>query len=576
MKAKYLIAFLLIVLVEGILAQSVLLTMPFDPGRGHILNYANMRLALIGLVFFVLVALIISIIALFRNTGWRQRLSVTLDLLLVGTRRRLFFIQGALILATVFLFECFLLTYLAFPVPLRPVFFWAGLTTIQAWAILRIAYSGIYRERSSLVTLIRSKWNGLLPVQRKILTILAVLGLVYFLAFIPINLLRNEYGQFYLLGDEQVIYPDVVKIFTPQVDFNATVHNVLGSWQWWYGYPYLPISAGVLIIPRLIFGAQFAEHVQLNIFLMRQFVSVLPMVLAIMLVVFLVTRYKSVLMSVGMFVFLLLVPGVIKISHRFWHPDSIILLLILVTIYFLEKDDLRFGRYFYLAAVTCGLTTAIKLWGLFFFLAVAGYLLAGLIQRRLPFKIIFISGLLFILTMLGTIIISSPSLLAPYITRVALASWTDQQNKILLGPERIDPTGYYKTNLMNWLKYFGQHFMKAYFFFFACFALVAGSLWGSKKVLNRILLAWCVPATIFLACLSAMKNFQYMLPVAIPFYCGAFIFPSITENPTNPKWLAFMAKPPTRKIIWGVALVFLASQFIINLVILYLFALRGR
>ncbi len=352
--------------------------------------------------------------------------------------------------------------------------------------------------------------------------------------------------------------------------------NVLGSWNWAYGYPYLPISAAVLIIPRLIYGNQFAGQVQVNVFLMRQFVSVLPMVLALMLAVYLVTRYKSVRFSVSLFVFLLLIPGVVKICYRFWHPDSIILLLVLLTIYFLQKDDLRFGRYFYLAAAACGLTTAIKLWGLFFFLAIAGYLIAGLIRHKLSLKKFLFSGLLFILTMLATIIISSPSLLAPYVARTAVASWADQQAKILLSPERGNTTGIYQTTLTNWLKYFGQHFMKAYFFFFAAFALPAGALWGSRKALNRLLLAWCLPVILFLAYISTMKSFQYMLPVGIPLYCGAFLFPAITENPPTLKWLSFLAKPLAREIIRGVTLAFFISQLVINLIILYLFAVRGR
>ena len=375
---------------------------------------------------------------------------------------------------------------------------------------------------------IKSKWRGLLPVQRKVIKFLAVIGLIYFLAFIPSNLLRNEYGQFYLLQDEQVIYPDVVKALNSQANFAATVQNVLGGWDWAYGYPYLPISASVLIIPRLIFGDLFAEQIQLNIFLMRQFVSVLPMVLALMLAVYLVTRFKSVTFSVSLFAFLLLIPGVVKICYRFWHPDSIILLLVLLTIFFLQKDDLRFGQYFYLAAASIGLTTAIKLWGLFFFLAIAGYLIAGLINHKISFKKFVLSGALFIFAMLGMFIISSPSMLVPYVARAAVASWTDQQSKILLGPERMDPSGIYNTGLMVWLKYFGQHFMKAYFFFLATIAVAAGSLWGPWKKLNRILLAWCLPVTLFLAYFSAMKSFQYMLPVAIPLYCGAALFPEIT------------------------------------------------
>ena len=457
MKSKFLTGFLFASLVEGSLTQAALLTIRFDAGRGHLINYAALRWLLAGIVFFVLAGLLTAAIGSLRHARWSQRFLSTLDMQLVGPSRRLFFIQGVLLVAGVFLFECFLLTYLAFPIPTRPLFFWASLTSFQAWLIFRIAYHAAYAERPSLAARLRSKWKALLPVQRKVFIILAIVGLAYFLFFIPTNLFPNRYGQFTLLGDEQVIYPDVVKIFNPQPNFAAAVQNILGTWEWWYGYPYLPISASVLIIPRLIFGEQFATHIPLNIGLMRQFVSVFPMVLAIMLAVYLVTRFKSVLTSVSMFLFLLLVPGIVKINIHFWHPDSIVLFLVLLTIYFLQKDDLGFGRYFYLAALTCGLATGIKLFGLFFVLAIAGYLVAGLLLKKLTLKKSILAGAGFILVMILTIVITSPSLMAPYITQAALSVWKGQQNKILLGPSLVDPEGLYITNLPNWLKYFGYH-----------------------------------------------------------------------------------------------------------------------
>jgi len=448
-------------MIEGCLSQVVLLTLHFTARPGHLLNYKNQRL-LAGIVFFVLAAMLIAVIGLLRQARWSQRFLSYLDMQLLGSSHRLFFIQGVLLVAGVFLFECFLLTYLAFPLLTRPLFFWASLTSFQAWLVLRIAYKDTYREQPSLAASIRSKWNGLLPVQRKVFVILAVMGVFYFLAFIPTNMLPDRNGQFTLLGDEQVIYPDVVKIFAPQPNFRSAVQNILGTWPWWYGYPYLPISASVLIIPRLIFGTQFAANIDLNIGLMRQFVSVFPMVLAIMLAVYLVTRFKSVLISTSIFVFFLLVPGIVKISIHFWHPDSIIILLILLTIYFIQKDDLHFGRYFYLAALTCGLATGLKLFGLFFVLAIAGYLVAGVLLKKLTFKKSVLAGAGFILVMIITIVITGPSLMAPYITKVALASWLDQQQKILVGPSGVDTTGLYNTNLPNWLKYFGFHYMKGY------------------------------------------------------------------------------------------------------------------
>ena len=575
MKLKFLIWFLIIVLVEGCLAQAVLLSMPFDAGRGHLFNYANLRLALAGAVFLILAGLLAAIIAFSHNAKWGQRVISSLDTRLVGAKKRLFFIQGALILTSAFLFECFLLTYLAFPIPTRPLFFWASLTCLQAWVVLRIGYAQTYRARPSLAARVRAHWNAWLPVQRKTFAILTVLGLIYFLAFIPLNLLPDSDGKFNTNPDEIVLYPDVVKALVSQPTFEATVQNVIGGWGWQYGYPYLTVSAAVLVVPRLIFGNQFASHMQLNIFLMRQFVSVLPMELALLLAVYLVTRFKSKWRSAGLFGFLLLVPGIVKYNHNYWHPDALVVLCSILTIYLLQKDDLRFGRNFYLAAVFCGLAAAIKLWGLFFVLAVAGYLLAGLIRKKISFRNFILAGVLFILTMFGTIIFTSPSLMAPYIAKVAYRDWLPMQGNLLKGPDE-NIGGIYDTGLLNWLKYFGYHCMKAYFFFFAVFALIAGSIVGSRKYLNRILLAWSAPTVFFLAYFVAMKNFQYMMPVVVPLYLGAFLFPSVTEGSTSLPGLAFLEKPLARKIVEWVTMAFIASQFVINLVILYLYIIRGR
>ena len=146
----------------------------------------------------------------------------------------------------------------------------------------------------------------------------------------------------------------------------------------------------------------------------------------------------------------------------------------------------------------------------------------------------------------------------------------------LLGGYGQDPTGEYNLGLANWLKYFGFHFMKAYFFCFSIFALVAGSLWGSRVRVNRILLGWCAVTVIFLAYFVALKNFQYMLPLAVPLYCGAFLFPAVTQGNPDSKWDAFLARPLTRKIVWAITLLMFASQFVINVVILVLYAMRGR
>jgi hypothetical protein len=575
MKTKHLLIISSLTLAEGIIALILMWGMPVDSSRGHLINYASLRLIVGGLFSAILLAVLVSIIALWLKTGWGQRISSLLDRQLVGPKKRLFFVQGALIVLSVFLAECFFMTFLAFPVPMRPIFAWLFLTCFQVWLVFRLVYDSSYRERPSFFTVVKLKWNAWLPMQRKSFKILAILGLVYFLAFIPNNWLHQSKGKFYVHQDEHILFIDVAKALTTQDSLSATIHNSLGSWTWQYGFPYLTVSAAVVFIPRLIFGNQFSDQIQLNIFLLRQFISVLPMILAMLLATYLVTRFRSLRMSVGMFVFLALVPGIVKINNNFWHPDALVILLILLIIFALVKDELRFGRFFYYAAIFCGVCSIIKLFGLFFGPVIAGYLLVGLFKKRLTFGKFLGSAALFLFTMLAAIIISSPTLMDFQIFKQVVHSWGPFQPSLLNGYS-ADTSGLYDTGLMNWLKYFGAHFMKGYFFFFTFFALIVGSLWGARVYLNRIILGWCAVTSIFLAYFVALKNFQYMLPVAVPLFCAAFLFPAVTETNTDSKVGAFLARPLTRKIVWTITILMLASQLIINLVILTLYAIRGR
>jgi hypothetical protein len=562
MKRTYLFIFSILVIVEGLVANYLLWHMQFDSGRGQIVNYAVLRVVLTVLSGIVLVIFIGLLFALFRRDNFAPTIFAILDGRLLGIKKRLFLVQGILILFTIFLAECFLLTYLAIPVPMRPILAWAAFTIFQVWLVLRLAYASEYARRLSWL---RGKWKEWILVQQKTFVVLALMSLVYFIGFMPSNYKLDSEGRFYTHSDEAIIYPDVARVLVWQGNFSDMVHVVVESWPWWYGYPYLPISAAVLLIPRLVLGNDFAGNIHLNIFLLRQFVSVLPMLLSIMLLIYLANWYKSLWQSVAVFVFLAFVPGVVKFNYRFWHPDSIIILLILLTLFFLNKDRLKFGRMFFLAAVTCGLATAIKLWGLFFVLAIGGYLLAGVLQKKISYKTALISGLGFILVMMGTIVITSPGLLAPYIRNGALQGWATQQNSLLHGYNEPDSTGAYATGMINWLKYFGYYFMKPFFFFFAVIALLLGSLWGSRKTLSRLVLAWSVVVAIFLFNFSAMKAFQYMLPLMLPLFLGALLFPSPAEIFSNSKPPAFLASPLTRKVLWGIPILVFSIQFIINI-----------
>ena len=107
--------------------------------------------------------------------------------------------------------------------------------------------------------------------------------------------------------------------------------------------------------------------------------------------------------------------------------------------------------------------------------------------------------------------------------------------------------------------------MKQFFFFFAAISLLLGSLVGTRKTLSRLVLGWAVVVAIFLFNFTAMKAFQYMLPLMLPLFLGALLFPSPAEISPNRKELAFLASPLSRKILWGIPVLLFSIQFIINL-----------
>ena len=249
--------------------------------------------------------------------------------------------------------------------------------------------------------------------QKQVFIILTALGLLYFLAFFFPNATGAQDEQMLrtLSADESVTYPVVLRMLTPDPQGLET------AWFRWiiygdyhYGYPFYLISAIVLLPVRIILGTSFAGHTQLNLLLLRQFVSVLPMILAAGFLVYLQTRFRSAWHAVGLFVFILFVPGIVRNHLSWWHPDAFSVLFVVLVIFFLDRDRLRFGRNFYLAAFFCGLAVAIKLAGLFFFLAIPAYGAAGFYSRKITLKEVFTRSALFVIIMVVTVILSNPFL----------------------------------------------------------------------------------------------------------------------------------------------------------------------
>ncbi len=559
MTINHLKKLILALLISGFIALVYLLLMPMDSSRGHLINYGVLRIIFIGLMSGCLLVLA-GLAAQFQvNPAKGQVFSEKLHNFLTCNESRLSTVQFVLVIAFILLIEGFLLSYFTIPVPARPAILWMAAACLFFWITLRMAYRETFNKKPSILNRLKSGWRSWSDTQRRVFIILTVMGLIYFAMFIPVN-----YGG-RVHPDEEVIYPDVVNMLIPGSTITETLSDSFIISSWWYGYPYFPISAVTLIIPRIIYGNAFASQIALNLLFMRQFISVLPMVALIIFLIYLATEFKNMWAAIGMFIVLCLIPGVVHYNTRFWHPDSIIVLLILLAFWLLKRDRLRFGWDFYLAAFIIGLITVIKIWGLFFFLAIGGYLLAGLLTRKLDFWKMARAGLFFILVMIGSIIITSPSITIPWNLKAYISELQEYYPVMRQGYNEPDPEGVYRLGLQAWMVFFRMHFMQDFYFYFSIFALIAGSLLGTQKTLNRLILAWCAVIGIFLTNWIAVKSFQYLLPLMIPLYAGVFLFPSIAGGENYPKPFQFLADPKAKQVLWGIVIVLTAIQFYFNL-----------
>jgi len=559
MKVKHLKAFIITMLATGCGLFVFLMLMPIDPTRGKLVNYAVIHGIMTGLQLLLLLFFGSVLYRLYRKPAWAEKIRNTTHNWMTQPAKRLFYVQFFLISAMIFSIEGFLLTFFVLPEPARPLILWMGSAFFVVWLFLRVVYANSYKQRLTILKRIKRRWHSWSQVQRRTFLVLVVLGTIAFLIYFPIN-----YGG-RIHPDEDVIYPDVINMLIPGETFYDTLRDTFIIDSWWYGYPYFPLCALTLVIPRLLFGTAFAEKVPLNLLIMRQFISVLPMILSLIWLIYLVNAFKSMWKSVGMFVVLMLIPGVVRYNTRFWHPDGIIVLLIVLTFWLLKRDKLRFGVNFYLAAAAVGLNAAIKVWGLFFFLAIGGYLLAGMIEKKLTIWGALRAGGLFILVMAATIVITMPSILIPWNLKTYIAEMNEYYPVMRYGYDEPDPQGVYRTGLAAWMVFFRIHYMQDFFFYFSVFATLAGSLLGTSKTLNRIILAWCGVIGVYLVNWIAVKSFQYMLPLMIPLYASAFMFPHIAGGSGYPKALGFLANTKTKTYLQMIVIVLVLIQVYFNI-----------
>jgi hypothetical protein len=344
-----------------------------------------------------------------------------------------------------------------------------------------------------------------------VLLILLLIGAGVFLLFwFPNSTGAHDFNMTFIFEqDEPAQYPHVVRMLEPGKTFARTVYRFFAYQHYYFGFPYYFYSALVLLPARLSAGW---ENVSLNMLLLRQFVNTLPMIAAILILVYLQTRFRSYLKSILLFLILLAVPAVV-FNNMWIHPDSLVFLFIVLTFFFLDKDDLQFGKNFYLAALFCGLAVATKLIGLFFFLAIPYYIFLGWRQGRIDTRKALITATLFVTIMFSTFVLTNPFLYWESERAFALKTQSDL-HEAMQGGFIVA----YRNSPLLWLQVIEKWYGLLIFVLLSAVALVIGARKGEKRLLNQLILLWAFPFMAYISVALVIRSKHFPLPILLPVF----------------------------------------------------------
>ena len=354
--------------------------------------------------------------------------------------------------------------------------------------------------------------------QKRIFFLLLFISIIYFAAFIPANNTGAKDQMMISLfeTDEFAQYPIALRMVEAADSVKQNLINFFIYGHYYYGWPFYASSALTILSGILWKGY---GDTQLNMLLLRQLISVLPMLAALQLLVYVQTKFKSYKRSIGLFLFLLSVSAVVE-NNLWWHVDSLAVLFVVLVIYFLDKDDLRFGRDFYFAAASIGLATGTKVIGLFFVLAIPSYLLLGMYQKQLTWRTAAIRAAAFVGLMAAVILISNPFLI-----------YRSQFNKMvgILSMQAASQTSgwvlTYAKGPASWLEIIKDLYGQLFFIALAFLALAIG-LWRKESRTRSLVIAmWSIPFGLYVLYAIAIKPTHFFLPILLPVYgCLPMLF----------------------------------------------------
>lgn len=260
--------------------------------------------------------------------------------------------------------------------------------------------------------IMKKSTSNTLSKQSRVVWLLLACSALYFLLLIFPNATGAQNPDMLAIFevDEYAQYEHAVRMASGGESVLDGLRKFVAYQHYHYGYPFYFLSGLSLLPLRWLLGSTWAENTQLIVLVLRQFVSVLPNLLSIWLLTYAATEFKSQLRTIVIFLSLLLLPGLLS-NSLWWHPDGTGLLFVALVFFFLRLDSLRFGRFFWLAAVTAGLGLGVKYIGGLFVLVIPTYLVLGVKKDRLDKKQAALRAAGFVTLMLATFVLSNPVLL---------------------------------------------------------------------------------------------------------------------------------------------------------------------
>ncbi len=349
--------------------------------------------------------------------------------------------------------------------------------------------------------------------QKRRSLVLAALCVAYTLAFVPANLTGaadvNMLGVFKL--DEFSQFRALWKMTSPSPSLTESVFGFIAYDYYWYGFPFFAVSAAVFWPLRAIYVAAAEPGLTTAGAMAMRELSPLFTALAIAILVALWTRLRSTPQMIALFVFLATLPAVVD-NNLWWHPDALLLLLVVCTIGALSLDRSRLGPWFFAAALACGLATATKTIGVWFFAAVALHLFRARDKHSMP-KLAR-AGAGFVCVMALAILAGSPHWFLP-------SEW-EETIAAIASLERDTHAGWFTRGELGVGPWLGL--LRSGYGWLATWAalvtLCAVTARRSQREEHRDLaamaLAWVIPISIFFVIHVGLQRERYLLSVLVP------------------------------------------------------------